>query len=583
MTPVLASVVIPAHNAEAVLARQLDALTNQVGAGDFEVIVVANRCTDGTAETAARFADRLRIDVIHANEMASASYARNIGAEHATGEFLLFCDADDEVQEAWVAQMVEPLRTARADFVGGHIEVDGRGMPDWLYRWRTPNPSKRSRVTSGKPSIITASFAITAQAFRAVGGFDTDFRGAGFEDNDITNRLWQAGFRAGRATDAIVLYDARKNFRSILSKARGYELGRAIYEEKWEGVSQPTSLRLTAKRIVTQNRKLSARLGSYRPKVVLLVTYFHLALLITNRRVHRSRRSISRTTTPLADPPDTFTGCAHLDAPVIGGLGFATPNRNHANLLSNVFIIEAGTLAVIWDMLPMGGTFVDVGANVGTMSVAAALTSGSAGRVIAFEPQQQVAALLSANARRHGVDERVTVRHEAVGASAGTHEMFFHVNSLVSGAIEAPQRFHPGRSQRRVVSMVVLDDVIDTPVSMLKVDVEGFEVEVFEGCRRILQDNRDIIVLFEVNYVLAEHMNRPLEKVFGFFPRSEWATYVINESAAIDGSGRPVLEVIDGVLDEKRRSAKPPYTNVLAVRRSGPPVPEHLFGRRTTM
>jgi glycosyltransferase involved in cell wall biosynthesis len=43
------TVVVPAHNAAGVIGGQLAALTAQVGAGDFEVVVALNRCTDRAA------------------------------------------------------------------------------------------------------------------------------------------------------------------------------------------------------------------------------------------------------------------------------------------------------------------------------------------------------------------------------------------------------------------------------------------------------------------------------------------------------------------------------------------------------
>ena len=128
----VASVVLPAHNAAATIGQQLEALADQEGAPSFETIVVANRCTDDTTTIAKSFSSRLPdLSVLIAGDLASASYARNVGAAHARGNVVLFCDADDEVQPDWVAAMTEALEVH--DVVGGAI-VPMDGSPEWVVK-----------------------------------------------------------------------------------------------------------------------------------------------------------------------------------------------------------------------------------------------------------------------------------------------------------------------------------------------------------------------------------------------------------------------------------------------------------------
>ncbi len=129
------SVVIPVHNAEATLGDQLTALASQIGAPDFEVIVVLNRCTDRSQAVAESFASRLHLVLICTDEKASAAYARNMGATRSAAPYLLFCDADDRVSERWVAEMIHTLATGEADFIGGCPVVDRENLPGWAYEW----------------------------------------------------------------------------------------------------------------------------------------------------------------------------------------------------------------------------------------------------------------------------------------------------------------------------------------------------------------------------------------------------------------------------------------------------------------
>ena len=91
MTPYL-SVVVPAHNAAAVLERSLSALAqSDLPRASWELIVVDDASTDDTGLVAARFADTA---VLLAGNPHGPAYSRNRGAEASRGEVLVFVDAD---------------------------------------------------------------------------------------------------------------------------------------------------------------------------------------------------------------------------------------------------------------------------------------------------------------------------------------------------------------------------------------------------------------------------------------------------------------------------------------------------------
>src|SRR5688572_27649838 len=109
------SVVIPCRNGADVIGNQLEALARQRCDCDWEVIVVDNRSTDRTRAVAESFRDRLpRLTVIDAPDKRGAAYARNVGVRAALGENVAFCDADDEVDDGWLAAVASGLREHRA-------------------------------------------------------------------------------------------------------------------------------------------------------------------------------------------------------------------------------------------------------------------------------------------------------------------------------------------------------------------------------------------------------------------------------------------------------------------------------------
>lgn len=121
---------------------------------------------------------------------------------------------------------------------------------------------------------------------------------------------------------------------------------------------------------------------------------------------------------------------------------------------------------------PKGGTFVDVGANVGTFSVVMALHVGETGRVVAIEPHPTALSRLTFNAGELPF-RNVTIVKSAVGdeegeLSIGTDEFNLGASRIETSGIKVPSR--------RLES--ILFDVGVLKVDALKIDVEGYEDRV---------------------------------------------------------------------------------------------------------
>src|SRR5664279_431944 len=92
-TPIRVSVIIPNYNSGPALAQCLQSL-EQFGRMVYECIVVDDASTDGSASAAIRTGVRL----LSAGQRRGPAYARNLGASVASGDLLLFLDADVCVQ-----------------------------------------------------------------------------------------------------------------------------------------------------------------------------------------------------------------------------------------------------------------------------------------------------------------------------------------------------------------------------------------------------------------------------------------------------------------------------------------------------
>ena len=172
------SVVIPAKNVAAHIGETLASALAQGEVG--EVIVVDDGSTDDTTAIVRAMRDpRLRLMT---NDSAGVSAARNLGARHASGEWLLFLDADDRLRPGAVASLLAAARGApRAVLVYGDyntIDHKGRqiGRRDLLKGRRKPSGDVLTRLAAGN-FIVNGGIALArAEAFRAIGGFDTSLR-----------------------------------------------------------------------------------------------------------------------------------------------------------------------------------------------------------------------------------------------------------------------------------------------------------------------------------------------------------------------------------------------------------------------
>jgi glycosyltransferase involved in cell wall biosynthesis len=174
----LVSVVIPAKNAAAYVGETIASALAQDEVG--EIIVVDDGSTDDTAAIVGAISDpRLRLMT---SDSAGVSAARNLGARHARGEWLVFLDADDRLRPGAVAALLAGARRAPgAVLVYGDyntIDSEGRqiGRRDLLKRRRKPSGDVLARLAGGN-FIVNGGIALTrAAAFRAVGGFDVSLR-----------------------------------------------------------------------------------------------------------------------------------------------------------------------------------------------------------------------------------------------------------------------------------------------------------------------------------------------------------------------------------------------------------------------
>jgi glycosyltransferase involved in cell wall biosynthesis len=190
------SVVVAVKDGLPWLEDQLGALGAQVCDDEWEVLVADNGSTDGSFQVAAGWSAGVApVRVVDASARPGPAAARNVGADQARGEYLLFCDADDVVQPGWIAAMSVALGSA--DVVAGSFEtgsLNGGGP-------RPPLPAV-TRQLGQVPAGLAANLGVRRASFDAVGGFDENLRVG--EDVDLCWRLQFAGYKFAVQPEAVV-------------------------------------------------------------------------------------------------------------------------------------------------------------------------------------------------------------------------------------------------------------------------------------------------------------------------------------------------------------------------------------------
>lgn len=160
------SFVIPAHNEEECLPSTIGAIRESMQGlnNDYEIIVAADGCTDGTV----RLASSLGATVV-SHDRRQIAATRNLGAHAATGDVLVFVDADTRVNHDAIVQLLDVIR-AGAVGGGGPCRLDG---PLPLYaRLLMPTLNACIRLAN----LTGGAFLFcTRRAWELVGGFDETY------------------------------------------------------------------------------------------------------------------------------------------------------------------------------------------------------------------------------------------------------------------------------------------------------------------------------------------------------------------------------------------------------------------------
>jgi glycosyltransferase involved in cell wall biosynthesis len=214
------SIVIPAFNEERLLGKSLAQIKQAAGAfaqrgWEFELIVCDNNSTDRTAEIA-----RLAGATVVFEPVNQIARARNAGAAAASGDWLIFVDADSHPSAELFADVADRILSGRCLAGGATVLLDEKHRVGGIITWTWNCASRIFKLLAG--SFIFCE----AAAFRKIGGFSNELFAA--EELELSQRLKKLARETGRrivilhrhplVTSArkMRLYTAREHLRFFL-------------------------------------------------------------------------------------------------------------------------------------------------------------------------------------------------------------------------------------------------------------------------------------------------------------------------------------------------------------------------------
>lgn len=209
------SAIIPTKNEEKNIARCLTSLKNQVYK-NLEIIVVDNESQDNTVKLAEKYTKKVY------QQGSERSEQRNFGARESSGKILFFVDADMEVGENVIREVIELLKKDG--------EVKAVIVPEVSTGenfWAKVRALERNCYLG--ESAIEAARIFDKKAFFKCGGYDVNLVAA--EDWDLTLRIKKIG-KIGRIKAKITHHENRLSLISHLKKKYYYAQNIKLYTEK---------------------------------------------------------------------------------------------------------------------------------------------------------------------------------------------------------------------------------------------------------------------------------------------------------------------------------------------------------------
>ncbi|MFH1360049.1 MAG: glycosyltransferase [Candidatus Omnitrophota bacterium] len=208
------SIIIPVYNGEKTIEKTIEAVKSQINPQEHELIVVDDGSTDNT-QNILKFAPGI---LYIRQENQGPACARNRGFKESKGEWIFFTDADCMPQKDWIQRALKHFKDPAIGVVAGSYTLYNKDsllarciQKEIMYRHIKLMPLYPK-------SFGSYNFCVRRNVFEEVGGFNEQYRHASGEDNDLSYKILNKGYKIYFAQEILVAHQHTTELRKYLKE-----------------------------------------------------------------------------------------------------------------------------------------------------------------------------------------------------------------------------------------------------------------------------------------------------------------------------------------------------------------------------
>ncbi len=233
LEPILFSIIVPTYARPEKLTACLQSFAKlEYSRNRFQVIVINDSNEISVETTIAPFQNQLNLVLISQPNSGPAT-ARNTGAFVAKGKFLVFTDDDCTVASDWLQTLEIQFKKTPDCLIGGRTinalpnniySTASQQLIDYLYSYYNAIRNQAKFFTSN-------NFALTANSFQKIGGFDKNFSLAAGEDREFCDRWLNSNYSAVYASEIVVYHSHQLTLYKFWKQQFNYGRGAFLFQQ----------------------------------------------------------------------------------------------------------------------------------------------------------------------------------------------------------------------------------------------------------------------------------------------------------------------------------------------------------------
>lgn len=249
------SILIVTYNSERFIGPCLESIWRNSSHPNIEVIVVDNASTDATRSIIEEHrSSRCELQCVYQQINAGFAAANNIAARQATGEYLIFLNADVIVTPGWIGRLVNHLRCEPAaglicpvtNFAGNEAKIStSYSCVDSMEHFANDLAYRERGRLMELPMVPLFCAIMRRDLFFEIGGLDERYETGMFEDDDLSAAVRTKGCKLFVAEDCFIHHFGQGSFSKLPGEEynRLFNSNRERFEKKWKTVWKTHSVR----------------------------------------------------------------------------------------------------------------------------------------------------------------------------------------------------------------------------------------------------------------------------------------------------------------------------------------------------